>query len=366
MKLTKFFAFALGALAFVGCGTEGGNVTPTGNIFLTVEPSTLKIGETATFIVTDSEGLDVTSAATIYFGDMETVVNGNKFTAENGGLYTFIAMAGAEFSNQATVTVMAQMPAIPEDTDPAKTKFNHRAVVIDQTGVNCGYCPQATNELKKLEGTEWHQYYNEVTCHAGSYAGGDPGNSAAADALNSFQKGLISGYPCILVNFYGKPNDYGFSSIVNYLKTYVQKDGVDVGVALSVEGDPTNVYCAAQIKSGVEREYKVNAWLLESKIYSPNQAGASSDLHRYYNYALRNMSAMVSNSYVVQGESTGIINAGGTYDYCVEIPVLSTKWNCSNMGVLVVVSAANESGKFEVVNSRYCPVGESKSYEYAN
>ena len=366
MKLTKFFAFALGALAFVSCGTEGDIVTPTGNIFLTVEPSTLQIGETATFIVTDSEGLDVTSAATIYFGDMETTLNGKTFTAEKGGLYTFIAMAGAEFSNQATVTVMAEMPAIPEDTDPAKTKFNHRAVVIDQTGVNCGYCPQATNHLKQLEESEWHKYYNEVTCHAGMYAGGDPGNSAAADALNTFQKSLISGYPCILVNFYGKPNSYYASDIIKYLQTYIQKDGVDVGVALSVEGDPTNVYCAAQIKSGVEKEYKVNAWLLESKIYSPNQAGASSDLHRYYNYALRNMSAMVGNSYAVQGESTGVIKAGETYNYCVEIPVLSTKWNCSNMGVLVVVSAVNESGKYEVVNSRYCPVGESKSYEYAN
>ena len=370
MKLTKFFALAFAALAFAACNNEGpeqeqpGNdpkPTPTGDITLTADKTAVAMGEEITFTVTDAEGQDVTSQSNIYDRDFNEV--GSKVTINESGSYSFFATLGSKNSNYVTIVVMASVPEVPADPQPANFTFNHRALVIDQTGVNCGYCPQATEQLKALENTEWHQYYNEVTCHAGSYAGGDPANSAAANALNQFQSGMISGYPCILVNFYGKPADYGYTSVINVLKNCVNKNGVDVGVSLAVTGDASAVYCAAQIKSGVAKEYKVTAWLLESGIYSPNQAGATKDYHKIYNHALRNMSHEYSKSNV-QGDSIGVLNEGETYDCAFELPIISTKWNYENMEVLVVVSAKDANGRWEVANSSVCKLNEQKEFEY--
>ena len=362
MKIAKFFALALAAFAFVGCELVPPTPVPTGSIVLSADKTAVAMGETVTFTVTDSEGQDVTSAATIYDPELNAL-SGNTITMTESGSYEFFATIGAENSNYVTVTVMAEVPTVPADPQPENLAFNHRALVIDQTGVNCGYCPNATDQLKALENTEWHQYYNEVTCHAGGYANGDPGNSAAANALNQFQSSMISGYPCILVNFYGKPSSYGYNDIIKVLQNVVKKDGADVGITLAANGDASCVYAAAQIKAAASKEYKVTAWLLESGIYSPNQAGATKDYHKIYNHALRNMSHEYSKTNV-QGNSIGVLEEGQTYDCAFELPIISTKWNHENMEVLVIVSAKDANGRWEVANSAVCKVGESKEYEY--
>lgn len=365
MKLTKFFAFAFAALAFVGCDEKTPDQkeplpTPTGDIKLAADKTAVEIGETVTFTVTDAENQDVTSQALIYDENFNEV--GSQVTFNESGSYSFFATVGSANSNYVSVVVMAEVPEVPEDPQPENFTFNHRAVVIDQTGVNCGYCPNATDQLKTLENTEWHQYYNEVTCHAGSYAGGDPGNSAAANALNQFQSSMISGYPCILVNFYGKPNGYGYNDIIKVLQPYVQKDGVDVGISLAVTGDESCVYAAAQVKSGVAQEYKVTAWLLESNIYSPNQSGATKDYHKIYNNALRNMSHEYSKTNV-QGDSY-TFEANEVKDLAFELEMISNKWKLENMSVLVIVSAKDANGRWEVANSAVCKINEAKEFEY--
>ena len=365
MKLTKFFAFAFAALAFVGCDEKTPDQkeplpTPTGDIKLAADKTAVEIGETVTFTVTDAENQDVTSQALIYDENFNEV--GSQVTFNESGSYSFFATVGSANSNYVSVVVMADVPVVPADPQPENFTFNHRALVIDQTGVNCGYCPQATEQLKTLENTEWHQYYNEVTCHAGSYAGGDPGNSAAANALNQFQSSMISGYPCILVNFYGKPNGYGSNDIIKVLQPYVKKEGVDVGISLAVAGDESCVYAAAQVKSGVAKEYKITAWLLESNIYSPNQAGATKDYHKIYNNALRNMSHEYSKTNV-QGDAY-TFTANEVKDIAFELPIISTKWKYENMSVLVVVSAKDANGRWEVANSAVCKINESKEFEY--
>ena len=365
MKLTKFFAFAFAALAFVGCDEKTPDQkeplpTPTGDIKLAADKTAVEIGETVTFTVTDAENQDVTSQALIYDENFNEV--GSQVTFNESGSYSFFATVGSANSNYVSVVVMADVPVVPADPQPENFIFNHRGLVIDQTGVNCGYCPNATDQLKTLENTEWHQYYNEVTCHAGSYAGGDPGNSAAANALNQFQSSMISGYPCILVNFYGKPADYGYTSIISVLKNYIQKDGVDVGISLAVTGDESCVYAAAQVKSGVAQEYKVTAWLLESNIYSPNQSGATKDYHKIYNNALRNMSHEYSKTNV-QGDSY-TFEANEVKDLAFELEMISNKWKLENMSVLVIVSAKDANGRWEVANSAVCKINKAKEFEY--
>jgi hypothetical protein len=51
-------------------------------------------------------------------------------------------------------------------------------------------------------------------------------------------------------------------------------------------------------------------------------------------------------------------------DFAFQLPIISTKWNVENMEVLVIVSAKDANGRWEVANSSTCKVGEFKEYEY--
>lgn len=376
MKLTKFFAFALAALAFVGCGGDdapanngGGNLpTPSGNVTLKADNTAVTVGETITFSVVDSEGQDVTAAAQIYDPDFNELTN-KKYTATKTGTFEFFATCEGEYTNTVVVKVVAEMPEVPEDMDPENFIFNHRAVMVDHTGINCGYCPQMTDHLIQYANTSNHKHYNEVTCHAGDFATGDPAASLAATTLYNYHSLYFSfGNPTLIFNFKTdmvSNSDYGKvkSNIDKVLKGYIKADGADVGIAMTVEGDQDRLLCAAQIKVAVDGEYYVNAWLLESDIYSPNQNGATKDEHKWYNYALRNFSESVNNS-DIKGMSIGTLKAGDSYTYPCELEITSTKWNWKNMGVLVVVSAQDDKGRVEVVNSAYCKVDQEMPFEY--
>lgn len=380
MKMTKFFALLASVALFAACtesskDEEKPQPTPTpepsGAITLSADKTTIELGESVTFTVTmknaeTGETTDITTEASLYDSNLDKV--SNPFTPTASGSYNINAVYGPESSNVLTITVMAQMPEVPEDTEPSNLAFNHRILLIDHTGVNCGYCPNMTDNLLALEESDMHHMYNEVTCHAGGMASGDPGNSNAANALNKFQSNYIEGYPNICVNFHTTTvGNYATATFLNQMRNvfnqHVKKDGASVGISLAVAGDHTNVYCAAQIKAKDSKEYKAVAWLLESGIYSPNQAGAKKDVHRIYNYALRNISGTYSQSNVA-GESIGWLEEGQTIDQAFKLPITSTKWNHENMGVLVIVSAKDSQGRWEVVNTAYCPTGESKGYEY--
>ena len=366
MKLTKFFAFALAALAFVGCGDEPTTPAPapevSGSIILKASTNATTLGETVTFTVEDTNGQDLTAMAQIYDPNCIELTD-KSFTAEEAGTYSFFATYEGETSNTVNVRFMATMPELPEDSDPSNLVFQHRPLIIDHTGVNCGFCPLAMDSLLALEESEWKGKYNEVTCHAGYYASGDPGASAAATTLNSFQAALIGGYPSIVINFYKAAENYGLGSMKSALKAVYKKDGADVGISMAVTGDEDVILCAASIKSAVEKEYYVNAWLLENDIYSPNQANAKKEHHYYYNYALRNFSEESTRTYIA-GLETGIIAAGETYKYACDIELISNSWKSNNMGVLIVVSAKDANNRTEVVNTAYCKINETLEFEY--
>jgi hypothetical protein len=367
MKLTKFFAFAVAALAFVGCGNEPAPAPApapevSGNIKLSADKTIVNVGDVVTFTVTDTSNTDLTSFAAIYDQDAN-MLDGNTYTATETGTYEFFAMYDGESSNTVEISVMASMPDMPEDSDPNNYVFQHRPIVIDHTGVGCKFCPRAMDALLALEKSSWHGKYNEVTCHAGDFVSGDPAASTAASTLNSFQSKYIGGYPSIVVNFTTATESYPLPYIEAALRSVYEDGGTNVGISMAVSGDDENIYCIASIKSEVAKEYYVNAWLLENNIYSPNQAGASQEYHKYYNYALRNFSEKVTVGNIA-GLNIGTVEAKSTYNYACTIPLLSSKWASNNMGVLVVVSAKNANGVIEVVNSAYCKINEALEFEY--
>ena len=71
-------------------------------VTLTVEQEEYMVGEVATFTV-DCNGTDVTSSATIYLAENDEAIEGNTFTIEESGTYTFYAKYQDEKSNTVEV-----------------------------------------------------------------------------------------------------------------------------------------------------------------------------------------------------------------------------------------------------------------------
>lgn len=367
MKLTKFFALMCATVVgFTACTDPDEPVNepviePVGAITLTAEKTSVSVGEEIKFTVTDSIDQNVTKLATIYDPDLNIVKNG-KCKISTPGTYEFYATLNSEISNTVTIIVSEVSLELPEDPQPDNYAFNHRAIFIDHTGINCGWCPTVVDLFESFAKTTWHDHYNEVACHAGGYATGDPANSAAANIVNQYHS--PSGYPYVCMNFNGGAVESRTTTyLANMLKGYIKEDGADVGISMAAATNVDSIICSAQLKFNVTQEYAINAWLLENGIYSPNQAGATKDTHKIYNWCLRNTSEGVSKSNLA-GLEIGLQEAQKTYEYSCSIPLTSTKWVAENMGVLIIVSTKTANGNWEVANSLYCKAGESKAYEY--
>ena len=332
------------------------------DLVLMADKTDVIVGEEVTFVVYNEQGINITDKAQIYDNNLEAI-QGTKITFQSVGVYRFLAVYGELISEELLIKVHSYMPKLPKDHDPSNLAFHHRPLVIRYAGVNCGYCPIAQDELLKLSTSEYGEWFNEVDSHAGSYASGDPANSEAANVLHAFQKDLVLWYPTIVINFYNRLNDYFYASVVSALEGVYKGSGADVGISMAVAKSAESVLCSAQIKSAKSVEYRVNAWLLENDIYSPRQAGVTKESHKIYNHALRNVSESVSKTDFA-GAYVGVIEKGEMCDYSCEIPILSNKWNIDNMEVLLVVSALDESGEWDVVNTARCPINTSISYRY--
>lgn len=260
-------------------------------------------------------------------------------------------------------------PVLPEDIYPESTSFAHSLLFVMHTGMNEPYSPTMIDNLFALEEQypEYNNNYNIVTCHAGTFAGGDPANSPAANVVNKFYS--PDGYPKLDVNFYTtkvvNASESGFiNQMMGVFDNYLDKDGADAGISIATEADSDVVYVSTAVKAAVEQEYKVTAWLLESGIYG-NQAGATQDYHKIYNHALRNIADPYDESNI-QGESIGVLEAGATAIMGFELGVSSSKWSVDNMEVLVIVSALNDDNKWEVVNTKVCPINSSVDFYSSN
>ena len=255
--------------------------------------------------------------------------------------------------------------------DSTRTDFNHRILLIDHTGVNCGYCPKATDALHALASSEMKNYYNEVQVHGGSFApeGVDPAYSEAASVVNQFYR--PSGYPSIIYNFYGSKisfddsSDFVNNSMTALFNSERKKFGADAGIAISAMVESNAIRVNLSVKSAKTQEYNVAVWVLENNIYSPNQNsnyGEATELHKTYNHALRYIATDYTSSNI-SGSWIGEIAEGEEATASYTIP-LNNSWVTNNLEILVIASTPNANGDYEVVNSAVCPINSTKGYEY--
>ena len=362
MKLTKFFAFALAALAFVGCDTDtpsggGGDDKPTGDAVLVANNNSVEVNTPIEFTVTASDGSDLTAEAIIYDKSHDYVVVENPFTPTADGEYEFYAVVGSIITNTIKVSVVPAIPALPKDAEPQNTVFNHRILLVDHTGNTCGYCPQMMKALKTVSETgDYHSKYYEAMAH--TYSNGDPAFSGAASMVSNHHG--VSSYPTLTYNFYHTTqSSYNDAHIMGQIDALWKAEGADAGIAAAAALATSSVIVNTEVKAAVANDYRITAWLLEDGIYA-KQTNATEEWMNTHDNAIRQRVS----SDDISGVSLGTLAAGETASTALTLNIVGNKWNRDNLKVMVIVSAKNAKGQFEVANVAICPMNDVVTYDY--
>ncbi|MBO5017463.1 MAG: Omp28-related outer membrane protein [Alistipes sp.] len=359
MRFTKFLAFIVAAATLaVGCGGDNPeNVDkPKGGATLKADVQSVEVNNPITFTVTAEDGTDITAEATIFDKTHNFAEVSNPFTPTEDGKYEFYAVAGNAITETIEVVVLPSIPALPADTNEASTEFKHRILLVDHTGNTCGYCPKMMLALKEVSETgDYHSKYYEAMSH--SYASSDPATSASANAISSYFG--ITSYPTLTYNFaYSTSSSYNAEHIKSQIDAQ-WKESADAGIAASASLATSSVVVNAEVKAAVENEYRINAWLLEDGIVA-NQTNGTEEWMNTHDNAIRQ--AVKTNP--ISGMELGTIKAGEKASLAMSLEITSSKWVRDNLKVMVIASAKNANGKFEVVNVAICPVDGNITYDY--
>ncbi len=358
MKLTKFFALALAALVFVGCGEEKPQgVVPTGDAVLTANNNSVVVNTPIEFTVTAADGTDLTAQATIFDKTHDFAEVSNPFTPTMDGDYEFYAVVGNIITAAIKVSVVPTIPTLPEDAQPENTKFNHRILLVDHTGNTCGYCPEMMLALKEVAETgDYHSKYYEAMAH--TYSTSDPAYSAAASMVSNLHG--VSSYPTLTYNFYHETkSDRNAAHIMGQIDALWKAEGADAGIAAAATLASTSVVVNTEVKAAVDGEYRITAWLLEDGIYA-KQTNAREEWMNTHDNAIRQR----IDSDNISGVDLGTLATGEKKSTALTLKIVGNKWARENLKVMVIVSAKNAKGKFDVANVAICPMNDVVTYDY--
>ena len=360
MKITKLFALALATFTLVGCGEEtpqGGENKPTGDAVLVANNNSVEVNTPIEFTVTAADGTDLTAEAVIYDKSHDYVVVENPFTPAMDGDYEFYAVVGSIITNTVKVSVVPTIPALPDDAQPENTLFNHRILLVDHTGNTCGYCPQMMKALESVSKTgDYHSKYYEAMAH--TYSNGDPAFSGAASVVSNHHG--VSSYPTLTYNFYHTTqSSYNDAHIMGQIDALWKAEGADAGIAAAASLASKSVVVNTEVKAAVANDYRITAWLLEDGIYA-KQTNATEEWMNTHNNAIRQRVS----SDDISGVDLGTIAAGETKSTALTLNIVGNKWNRDNLKVMVIVSAKNAKGQFEVANVAICPMNDVVTYDY--
>lgn len=365
MKLIKYFTIAIAALAFAACGgddNEGGKQSSS-DVVLKANNNSVEVNTPIYFSVISKDGTDLTADAIIFDKTNDFAEVSNPFTPTKDGEYVFFASVNNKNTPYLTINVVPSIPELPADPQPANTSFKHRILLVDHTGNTCGNCPQMMLALKEImeevapEGqVSFHDKFSEAMAH--SYTTGDNAYSKAAAVVSSHYG--VTAFPTVTYNFYhSTSSQQNAAHIKGQISSLWKADGADAGIAASSTVANTCVVVNTEVKAAKKNEYRITAWLLEDDVYA-KQTNATEDWMDYHDNAIRQR--IVSDD--ITGVSLGTIAAGETASTTLTLRIDSEKWNRDNFKVLLIVSAKDAKGKFEVVNTMVCPANESITYDY--
>ena len=313
----------------------------------------------ATFTI-KFNGKAVTSGYKIYKNGVETSLptDADKkpyFESKTTGSFSFYVTYNiTESTKNSPITVQVNNDAIPdraEDPNPTSTSFKRRAMVMQYTGTDCGYCPYMIRPLETLAADA--DYKNKFTWLAiHTFTNDDPAKpSNSAD----FEKLRVQGYPTVLVDYSQVSFAHNDAVNLGVLKKAIDNslaNPASAGISATMTFDENNrvVTARVSVKAKDAKVYRVSMWLLEDKInglqngdpnikshdnavrYVARGADGSAD---YYGYPLNEGKAM---------------SAGQVCDYVFSINISDQSIKLANCQLALFVTTST-GNSYTVVNS---------------
>ena len=337
---------------------------------LTVDKKLVKSGEQVTFTVT-YEGEDVTASSTIHANYTKEEVS-NPYTTTESGDFSFYAMYNGIKSKICSVTVTpAYAPEFPEDANPTSYDFNQRMLLVDHTGLGCGYCPYMKEAIKEAENNaNYKDKFNVV--YAYSYSSSEVCYTSTSKTLFNYYQNVCStstigmyltGYPSLTSN-------YNHNTAANYNMVQGQINELwdanptaSIALAAKIEGE--KIVISASVKSSKTQNVKLSLWVLEDDITATQSNATASWMHNHHS-VLRDAPTKVSAT-DISGIDFGYIEANSTMSRVMEFDLFAaSSWKKENFKVIAIISAPSEKydNKYEVVNTAMCEMGSSIGFDY--
>ena len=313
----------------------------------------------ATFTI-KFNGKVVESGYKIYKNGTETKLptDSNKkpyFESKDTGTFTFYVTYNiTESTKDKPISVQVINDAIPdraEDPNPTSTSFKRRALVMQYTGTQCGYCPYMIRPLETLAAdADYKNKFTWVAIH--TFTDNDPAKpSNSAD----YEKLRVSGYPTVLVDY--SQVSFAHNDAVNL---GALKKGIDnsmanapsAGISATMTFDENNrvVTARVSVKAKDAKVYRVSMWLIEDKINCVQNGDPNIKSHdNAVRYVARGTDGSADyNGYPLNEGKT--MNPGQVCDYVFSIKISDQSIKPANcqLALFVTTSVGNS---YAVVNS---------------
>lgn len=337
------------------------------DVIMSVESNYVRVGEEV-HITVEYAGEDVTASTKIYdYYTAEEISNPVVF--DETGERIFYGMYNGKRSKVLTIYVVpANTPEFPTDSNVNSYDFNYRMLLVDHTGSTCGYCPAMKTTLRDM--SENPQYGSGVNIvYSYSFSSQELCYSSDATAVRNYYREVcknssmpLSGYPSVTCNYL-----HAHAASVATVMTQIDmlwRDVADAGVAVASHMDGNNLILSTEIKSAVSQYYRVAVWVLEDGIYE-RQVSGQEWMYTHHD-VLRDCLTEVTNKEIA-GLEWGYVRANDTSRKVLEFTIEDNpNWQSENFKLAIVISAPNndKGGKYEVVNTLICNIGESVGFEY--
>lgn len=322
----------------------------------------------ATFTI-KFNGKAVESGYKIYKNGTETKLptDANKkpyFESKDTGTFTFYVTYNiTESTKDKPISVQVINDAIPdraEDPNPTSTSFKRRAMVMQFTGTDCGYCPYIIEPLETMAAdAAYKDKFSWAAIH--TYNSDDPAapcNSSDYTKLSSAAAyGGISGYPTVLFDLTSQVGNLG-SVAVNLanLKKAVDNsvaNPASAGISATMTLDENNrvVTARVSVKAKDAKVYRVSMWVLEDKIKGKQNGSTTIEWH---DNALRYVARGADGSADYYGYPLNegkAMSAGQVCDYVFAVNISNQSVNLANCQLLFFVTTSVGNNKYTVVNS---------------
>lgn len=298
---------------------------------------------------------------------IEVTIDGKKykqpyFESKQTGTFSFYVTYNiTESTKDKPISVQVNNDAIPDrttDPNPSSTSFKRRAMVMQFTGTDCGYCPYMIEPLEQMaKDATYKDKFSWAAIHTFN-----PLNDPAAPRNSEDQQKLgstfgVSGYPTVLVDIgtmVGNSNNNIALNLANLKKavdnSVANAPSAGISAAMTLDENNRVVTARVSVKAKDSKVYRVSMWLLEDNIKGAQNGSSTINTHDHaVRYVARGTDGSVS--YVGYELNDGkAMSAGQIADYVFTINIKDQSVKLANCKLIFFVTTST-GNSYTVVNS---------------